>query len=176
MDRRSRSDSASPPRRRRPRRSTGSRRRRPGARATARSFTAADGSAMMPMRPGRSTTWQVIMGRDSSFASRLRWWRQRRGMSQLALAHVAEISQRHVSFLESGRTAPSREMVLRLAAALDLPFREQNALLLAAGFSPAWRETPPRAPQVARGARALDCLLLPHGPLPPVVVAPPPQL
>src|SRR5260370_40773612 len=170
MDRRSRSDSASPPRRRRPRRSTGSRRRRPGARATARSFTAADGSAMMPMRPGRSTTWQVIMGRDSSFASRLRWWRQRRGLSQVALAHVAEIAQRHVSLLESGRTAPSREMVLRLAAALDLPFREQNALLLAAGFAPAWREPPLGAPELALVDRALDCMLIQQEPYPAFVV------
>ena len=99
----------------------------------------------MPMRPGRSTTWQVIMGRDSSFAARLRWWRQRRGLSQLALAHATEISQRHVSFLERERTAPSRDMVLRLAAALDLPFREQNGLLLAAVTWSVWPSLAVRA-------------------------------
>jgi transcriptional regulator with XRE-family HTH domain len=110
------------------------------------------------------------MGGDSRFASRLRWWRQRRGMSQLALAHEAEISQRHVSFLESGRTAPSREMVLRLAAALDLPFREQNALLLAAGFAPAWRETPLGTPELALVDRALDYMLMQQEPYPAFVV------
>jgi transcriptional regulator with XRE-family HTH domain len=71
---------------------------------------------------------------------RLRWWRKRRGMSQLTLATTAGTSQRHVSFLESGRTRPSREMVLCLAAALDLPLRQQNALLLAAGYAPAWSQ------------------------------------
>jgi transcriptional regulator with XRE-family HTH domain len=110
------------------------------------------------------------MGGDSSFGSRLRWWRQRRGMSQLALAHVAEISQRHVSFLESRRTAPSREMVLRLAAALDLPFREQNALLLAAGFAPAWRESALGAPGLALVDRALDYMLMQQEPYPAFVV------
>ncbi len=66
-----------------------------------------------------------------SFGARLRWWRQRRGLSQLDFAGAAGTSQRHLSFLESGRTAPSQEMVLRLAAALDVPLRQQNALLLA---------------------------------------------
>ena len=75
----------------------------------------------------------------TSFGSRLRLWRVRRGLSQLDLAGAAGSSQRHVSFLESGRAQPSREMVLRLAAALDVPLRQQNALLLAAGFAPAWR-------------------------------------
>ena len=110
------------------------------------------------------------MGGNSRFASRLRWWRQRRGLSQLALAHEAEISQRHASFLENGRTAPSREMVLRLAAALDLPFREQNALLLAAGFAPAWRETPLGAPELALVDRALDYMLMQQEPYPAFVV------
>jgi transcriptional regulator with XRE-family HTH domain len=74
---------------------------------------------------------------QNSFGARLRWWRKRRGLSQLDLAGTAGTTQRHVSFLESGRTQPSREMVLRLAAALDVPLRQQNALLLAAGFAPA---------------------------------------
>ena len=95
----------------------------------------------------------------TSFAARLRWWRERRGLSQLALATTAEVSQRHLSFLEVGRTAPSREMVLRLGAALGLPLRQQNALLLAAGFAPAWRESALAAPELAIVNRALDFML-----------------
>jgi transcriptional regulator with XRE-family HTH domain len=110
------------------------------------------------------------MTADSSFASQLRDWRARRGLSQLALAHAADVSQRHISFLESGRTAPSREMVLRLAAALDLPFREQNILLLAAGFAPAWRERPLDAPELAVVQRALEYMLVQQEPYPAFVV------
>jgi transcriptional regulator with XRE-family HTH domain len=82
------------------------------------------------------------------FAHRLRWWRAQRGVSQLQLASAAEICQRHLSFLESGRTTPSREMVLRLAAALDVPLRQHNLLLLAAGYAPAWRESDLAAPSL----------------------------
>ena len=76
------------------------------------------------------------MASEVTFADRLRWWRGRRGLSQLALAGRAGISQRHLSFLELGRASPSREMVDRLAGALDLPLRQHNVLLLAAGFAP----------------------------------------
>ena len=99
------------------------------------------------------------MSTQSTFAARLRWWRERRGLSQLDLANAAEVSQRHVSFLEVGRTAPSREMVLRLAAALDLSLRQQNELLLAAGFAPVWRESALSAPELATVNRALDFML-----------------
>src|SRR5215475_2153580 len=92
----------------------------------------------------------------SSFGPGLRWWRERRGFSQLDLAGAAETTQRHVSFLESGRAGPSREMILRLAAVLDLPLRQQNALLLAAGYAPAWRESALSAPELARVNDALD--------------------
>src|SRR5262245_53863625 len=95
----------------------------------------------------------------NSFGSRLRWWREHRSQSQLALALGADISQRHLSFLESGRTAPSREMVLRLAAALEVPLRQQNALLLAAGFAPVWRESALTAPELAQVTSALDHML-----------------
>jgi len=104
------------------------------------------------------------------FAVRLREWRDRRGLSQLALALAAEVSQRHVSFLELGRSAPSREMVLRLAAALDLPLREQNALLLAAGYAPVWRESALGAPELAVVRRALDLMLAQQEPYPAFVV------
>jgi transcriptional regulator with XRE-family HTH domain len=104
------------------------------------------------------------------FGSRLRWWRGRRGLSQLDLAVAAETTQRHVSFLESGRATPSREMILRLATALDLPLRQQNALLLAAGFAPAWRESPLSAPELARVNSALDYMLAQQEPYPAFVV------
>ena len=106
----------------------------------------------------------------TSFGSRLRWWRVRRGLSQLDLAGAAGTSQRHVSFLESGRAQPSREMVLRLAAALDVPLRQQNALLLAAGFAPAWRESEFAAPELAMVNQALDHMLAQQEPFPAVVV------
>ena len=104
------------------------------------------------------------------FGARLRWWRERRGLSQLALAAAADTPQRHVSFLESGRSAPSREMILRLAAALDLPLRQQNALFLAAGYAPAWRESELSAPQLARVNGALDYMLAQQEPYPAFVL------
>lgn len=107
---------------------------------------------------------------SAPFAGRLRWWRERRGLSQLDLAGRADISQRHLSFLELGRSTPSREMVLRLAEALDIPLRQQNALLLSAGFAPAWRETPLGAPELAQIARAVDFILAQQEPYPAVAV------
>jgi transcriptional regulator with XRE-family HTH domain len=106
----------------------------------------------------------------SNFGDRLRWWRDRRGWSQLELAGTAETSQRHISFLESGRTGPSRDMVLRLSAALDVPLRQQNALLLAAGFAPAWRESDLAAPELAKVNAALDFMLAQHEPYPAFVI------
>ena len=106
----------------------------------------------------------------TSFGTRLRWWRQRRGLSQLDLALGAETTQRHLSFLESARATPSREMVLRLAAALDLPLRQQNALLLAAGYAPRWRESDLSAPALARVNDALDYMLAQQEPYPAFVV------
>jgi transcriptional regulator with XRE-family HTH domain len=106
----------------------------------------------------------------ASFGDRLRWWRERRGLSQLDLAAAAESTQRHVSFLESGRSAPSREMILRLAAVLDLPLRQQNALFLAAGYAPAWRESALSAPELARVNGALDHMLAQQEPYPAFVV------
>lgn len=106
----------------------------------------------------------------ASFGGRLRWWRERRGLSQLDLAIAAESTQRHLSFLESGRAAPSREMILRLAAVLDLPLRQQNALFLAAGYAPAWRESALTAPELARVNDALDHMLAQQEPYPAFVV------
>lgn len=102
------------------------------------------------------------------FPALLRHWRTRRGHSQLDLSLAAEVSSRHVSFLETGRAQPSREMVLRLATVLDLPLRDQNALLEAAGFSAAFSEaTPERLPEIER---ALERMLAQQEPYPMVVV------
>jgi transcriptional regulator with XRE-family HTH domain len=91
-------------------------------------------------------------------------------MSQLALATEAEISTRHLSFLETGRAQPSREMVLLLAGVLDVPLRDQNMLLTAAGYAPVYRETPLAAPEVAEVRRALGFMLAQQEPYPAIVV------
>lgn len=78
----------------------------------------------------------------TTFGGQLRHWRGVRGLSQLDLAVRAEVSQRHISFIETGRSRPSREMVTHLGEILDVPPREQNLLLTAAGHSPAFTETP----------------------------------
>lgn len=100
----------------------------------------------------------------------LRAWRQRRRRSQLDLALDAEVSQRHLSFVESGRAAPSREMVLRLAEQLDVPLRERNALLLAAGFAPAFAERPLDDPALAAARAAVERILQAHVPHPALAV------
>jgi transcriptional regulator with XRE-family HTH domain len=110
------------------------------------------------------------MSATPDFAPKLRWWRRHRGISQLDLAGRAGISQRHLSFLELGRASPSREMVLRLAVALDVPLRQQNVLLLAAGFAPVWHETEFAAPELAHVRSGLDYMLAQQDPFPAVVV------
>jgi transcriptional regulator with XRE-family HTH domain len=110
------------------------------------------------------------MNTPPGFPSRLVWWRKRRGLSQLQLAMAADCSQRHVSFLELGRTKPSREMVLRIAAALEVPLRHSNELLLAAGYAPVWAETDLGAPTLAPVRHALDYMLTQQEPFPAVVV------
>lgn len=110
------------------------------------------------------------MTSETTFAARLKHWRERRGFSQLALAGRAEISQRHLSFLELGRASPSRDMVERLAVALDIPLRQHNALLLAAGFAPEWHQRDLAGPDLAQVASALDYMLAQQEPYPAVVV------
>ena len=100
----------------------------------------------------------------------LRDWRQRRRLSQLDLALEAGVSARHLSFVETGRSKPSREMVLQLAEQLEVPLRERNRLLLAAGFAPAFEERPIDAPEMAPVRDALDRVLTGHEPYPAVVV------
>jgi transcriptional regulator with XRE-family HTH domain len=106
----------------------------------------------------------------TSFGGLLKGWRGRRGVSQLELALAARTTQRHLSFIESGRAAPSRDMILRLSEALGIPFRQQNALLLAAGYAPAWRERDLSAPDLAMVNTALDFILSQHEPYPAYVV------
>lgn len=110
------------------------------------------------------------MPSETTFAAKLKHWRERRGFSQLALAGRAEVSQRHVSFLELGRASPSRDMVDRLATALDIPLRQHNALLLAAGFAPEWHQRDLAGPDLAQVASALDYMLAQQEPYPAVVV------
>jgi len=100
----------------------------------------------------------------------LQTWRRARNLSQLALATEAEISPRHLSFLETGRANPSRDMVLRLASVLDVPLRERNSLLLAAGFAPAFAESKMDAPALAAVRGALDAILQQQEPYPAVVM------
>jgi transcriptional regulator with XRE-family HTH domain len=99
-----------------------------------------------------------------------REWRQRRGVSQLGLALKADISARHLSFVETGRAQPSREMVLRLAEHLEIPLRQRNSLLLAAGYAPAFPERSLDDPALAGARRAIDRLLAGHEPYPALAV------
>ena len=105
-----------------------------------------------------------------TFGPMLRAWRRRRGASQLSLALQSGVSQRHVSFLESGRARPSREMVVQLSTALDVPLRQRNEMLLAAGFAPAYRESNLAAPELAPMRRAIDFMLKQQEPYPAVVI------
>jgi transcriptional regulator with XRE-family HTH domain len=100
----------------------------------------------------------------------LREWRQRRHLSQLDLAGDAEISARHLSFVETGRSAPSRDMVLKLAERLDVPLRERNVLLVAAGFAPAFPQRSLDDPALRSVRAAIDLVLKAHEPNPALAV------
>lgn len=100
----------------------------------------------------------------------MRSWRQRRHISQLDLANEADVSARHVSFIETGRSAPSRAMVLRLATALDVPMREQNQLLLAAGLAPVYPERSLDDPDIAPVRTGITRVLEAYDPYPCVVI------
>lgn len=104
------------------------------------------------------------------FGEHLRFWRQHRRMSQLDLAGEAEISTRHLSFVETGRASPSREMVLRLAERLEVPLRERNALLVAAGYAPMYRQRPFDDPALAAAREAVQLILESHEPYPALAI------
>lgn len=100
----------------------------------------------------------------------LRLWRHRRRLSQLELALDAEISPRHLSFLETGRATPSRATLLRLARQLQIPLREQNALLLASGYAPVFAEQPLAAPAMSLARRTVELVLAGHEPAPAIAI------
>lgn len=104
------------------------------------------------------------------FGAHLRHWRQQRRLSQLELAHEARVSTRHLSYVETGRAEPSREMVLRLAERLQVPLRERNALLVAAGYAPMYRQRTLDDPALAAARRAVDLVLKGHEPFPALAV------
>lgn len=105
-----------------------------------------------------------------SIGALVRMWREQRHLSQLDLAAEAGISQKHLSFIESGRSAPSREMVITLAEHLDVPLRERNMMLLAAGFAPIYRDRSLDDPAMARARAAIERLLKAHEPYPALAV------
>jgi transcriptional regulator with XRE-family HTH domain len=119
----------------------------------------------------RYTSGMSMMGQSQTqFGAHLREWRQRRRMSQLDLALEAEISARHLSFVETGKSQPSREMVLRLAEQLDVPLRERNVLLSAAGFAPVFPERTLDDPQMQNARRAVELVLKGHEPYPALAI------
>jgi transcriptional regulator with XRE-family HTH domain len=104
------------------------------------------------------------------FGTLLKQWRNQRGISQLDLAVTSQVSQRHISFLESGRAKPSRDMVLQLATVLEIPLRQQNLMLTAAGFAPIHTQTDLSAPEMTSVRQALDFMLQKQEPYPAIVI------
>lgn len=110
------------------------------------------------------------MGDDSGFGDLLRGWRERRRLTQMELSNRAAVSTRHLSFLETGRSNPSRQMALDLAEHLEIPLRERNQLLTAAGFAPVYSHTPLDAPEMEVVRSAIDQVLAGHEPYPALAV------
>jgi len=107
---------------------------------------------------------------SAGFGPALRQWRQRRHLSQLDLAVDADISSRHLSFIETGRSVPSRDMVLHLAERLDVPLRDRNALLVAAGYAPVFHERQLSDPALEAARTAVDLVLRGHEPFPALAI------
>jgi transcriptional regulator with XRE-family HTH domain len=114
----------------------------------------------------QSATARADLPQPVHIGDHLREWRQRRHLSQLDLAGDAEISARHLSFVETGRAAPSRDMVLKLAERLNVPLRERNVLLVAAGFAPAFQQRSLDDPALKSARQAIDLVLKAHEPSP----------
>jgi transcriptional regulator with XRE-family HTH domain len=113
---------------------------------------------------------QAINNQSSTFGTMLKQWRDRRSLSQLDLALSSQVSQRHISFLESGRSKPSQEMVLQLATVLEIPLRHQNLMLSSAGFAPIHTETDLSAPEMTSVCKAIDFMLNQQEPYPAIVI------
>jgi transcriptional regulator with XRE-family HTH domain len=123
------------------------------------------------MSSAKSRTAQPVPLRpDAGVGAILRYWRCARRLSQLELALEADVSSRHLSYVETGRSRPSREMLLRLADALEVPLRERNALLVAAGFAPRYYETSLAAPEMAQMRGAVELILRQQQPFPAFVL------
>jgi transcriptional regulator with XRE-family HTH domain len=121
--------------------------------------------------PGVSTSSLQPHGADAPpFARLLKTWRHKRRLSQLELALESGVSQRHVSFLESGRAKPSRSMILQLSETLEVPLRERNDWLLAAGFAPTFRARPLDDPQMGQVMAAVRMMLANHEPFPALAI------
>jgi transcriptional regulator with XRE-family HTH domain len=117
-----------------------------------------------------STTLERPIGADSGFPLLLKTWRQKRRLSQLELALTSGVSQRHVSFLESGRANPSRSMILQLSETLEVPLRDRNDWLTAAGFAPIFKTRPLEHPQMNQVMNAVRMMLTNHEPFPAVAL------
>jgi transcriptional regulator with XRE-family HTH domain len=113
----------------------------------------------MATRPATAAAGEIV-----------RTWRQRRKLSQFELSLQAAISSRHLSFVETGRARPSREMLLHLSERLEMPLRDRNGLLLAAGYAPVFDERPLHAPEMTPVRTALDHFLRAHEPFPAVIL------
>ncbi len=120
---------------------------------------------MAPVMMASMTTDSI-----ESVGGLLREWRQRRRFSQLDLAAEADVSTRHLSFVETGRAAASRDMLMRLAEQLDMPLRQRNRLLLAGGFAPAHGERPLAAPDMGEAMAVVEAVLAGHAPFPALAV------
>jgi transcriptional regulator with XRE-family HTH domain len=116
------------------------------------------------------STLERPTGGEGGFPHLLKTWRQRRRLSQLDLALSSGVSQRHVSFLESGRARPSRNMILQLSEALAVPLRERNDWLIAAGFAPVFRSRPLDDPQMRQVLSAVRMMLTNHAPFPAIAI------
>ncbi|WP_417451092.1 helix-turn-helix domain-containing protein [Kordiimonas sp.] len=108
--------------------------------------------------------------KQQRFGGQLKVWRNRRRLSQLEFSLDAEISQKHLSFIETGRSTPSRDMVIRLTECLDIPLRERNTLLLAAGYAPLYLARELDDPSLKAAREAIDLLLTSHEPYPAIAV------
>ncbi len=107
---------------------------------------------------------------SSEFPLLLKSWRARSNVSQLELSLLCDVSQKHISFIEAARSSPSKPMVLQICEALNVPLRDRNGLLLAAGFAPEYRESDMSAPELAAVNQALDMMLQQQDPFPAMVI------
>jgi transcriptional regulator with XRE-family HTH domain len=117
-----------------------------------------------------NSSMQTTQQPEQELGDLLRYWRRQRGKSQLDLSLDTGVSQRHISFVESGRSVPSRELLLSLAKTLDVPLREQNVLLLVSGYAPVYLESTWDAPEMAVVTRVIDLMLRQHEPHPAIVM------